>query len=187
MSAADKSVFRYLLDKADYATAELPAKYTPTRKRIARETSISYRQVGYSTQHLKLHGWLVTTGATGPGKTLAYALAAGQHCRCTGRVHDQRAAVEDDPVTACGQAERWQPDPATVATFGYRTVATNGGNAAGQTTRHTRGTEREAVEEREVTESGHRQNPVTDGCARHQTRWGPHPHCLACITLAGSP
>ncbi len=45
LPASDKSVFRYLLDRADYGTARLPAKFTPRQADIGRKTSHSRRQV----------------------------------------------------------------------------------------------------------------------------------------------
>ena len=44
MRASDKSVFRHLLDKADYATAVLPPKFTPKQAAIAKQTSHSLRR-----------------------------------------------------------------------------------------------------------------------------------------------
>jgi hypothetical protein len=154
LRASDKAVFRFLLDRADYGTADLPPKFTPPRQVIARKTSISPRQVTYAIAHLRRHGWLTTTGTTAPGRTLAYRLAAGVSCSCTGRVHDPRTALSP----AAGDAERWQPETLTVATFGHRSVATNGGNAAGQNSCETRGTERKAVEATTVAAASGRQS-----------------------------
>lgn len=100
LPASDKSVFRCLLDKADFSTAHLPAKFTPTRKVIARETSLSYRQVGYSTSHLQRHGWLEIKGATGPGHPLEYELALG-----VARLHRPGSRTATLPTVA---TERWQ-------------------------------------------------------------------------------
>jgi hypothetical protein len=150
LPVSDKSVFRFLLDKADYGTAELPARYTPTRKTIARKTSLSFSQAGYSTRHLQRHGWLVVEGRAGPGHPLNYTLAVGAGCDCTGRVHTAvtpacrlkttpqvvLAAAMVATVTAAASA------PATASTVPtehanganhwHRTVPTNGANAAGQ-------------------------------------------------------
>jgi hypothetical protein len=123
LPASDKSVFRYLLDRADYKTAELPAKFTPTQRVIARKTSVSYSQVRYSLGHLERHGWLVIAGKPGPGHPRHYEFQVGADCHCTGRVH------------ATGQ--RCQPQASTVPTDDPRTVPTNGANAAGQTVRPT--------------------------------------------------
>jgi hypothetical protein len=122
LPASDKSVFRYLLDRADYGTAKLPSKFTPKQAKIAQQTSHSLRQVKYAIEHLRLHGWVKTEGTTAPGRTLAYALAFGTECDCTGRVHDHRLSPE-----------RVQQETVTSATFGHHTGATNGCNAAGQT------------------------------------------------------
>jgi hypothetical protein len=125
---SDRSVFRLLLDKADFGTAVIPAGFSPTRKRIRRETGLSYSQVGYSTHHLERHGWLSAKGATGPGHPLRYSLALGRDCDCTGRVHARK---------------RCQPGEATLPTDDPRTLPTNGANAAGQmvvsTERHREG------------------------------------------------
>jgi hypothetical protein len=185
MRASDKSVFRFLLDKADWATAILPPGFTPPRKVIARKTSISFRQVTYAIDHLRRHGWLITEGTTGPGKTLRYTLSAGAQCDCTGRVHVP--PLPPSPTANGGNGRQ-----STVATFGYRSVATNGGNATGQTTRQTRGTEREAVKEadcrpikRATVKDTVKENIalVEVGCPRHQTIWGPHRRCLYCQAL----
>ena len=117
LPASDKHVFRFLLDVADWKTAELPARFTPTRKTIARKTSLSYSQVGYSTRHLQRHAWLSARGATSPGHPLEYRFALGGQCDCTGRVHARK---------------RCQPDGATVPTDDPRTLPTDGANAAGQ-------------------------------------------------------
>ena len=139
LAASDKSVFRYLLDRADYATAELPPKFTPKQASIAKQTSHSIRQVKYAIGHLRRHGWLRAEGRTGPGRTLAYTLALGAGCDCPGRVHPPERVQRVQPE----RPERVQPEPVTGATFGHRSGATNGCNAAGQTVRQTRGTERE--------------------------------------------
>lgn len=173
MRASDKSVFRFLLDKADYRTAELPPKYTPPQHEIGRKTSIRPRQVTYAIDHLRRHGWLAVTGKPGPGKTRNYTLLTGALCNCTGRVHDHRTAATTTSATvATGPVIR----PRTVATFGHRSLATNGSNAAGQTMRATRGTEREEVEAASLA-------TMETACPRHQTIWGPHRHCLYCQAL----
>jgi hypothetical protein len=173
MRASDKSVFRFLLDKADYTTAELPPKYTPPQVDIGRKTSIRPRQVTYAIDHLRRHGWLSVTGTTGPGKSRNYTLLTGTSCDCTGRVH---VPPKQGPTLATNPAQHPQPETGTLATFEYRTLATNASNAAGQNGRETRGTEREAVEapSLETTETA---------CPRHQTTWGPHRHCLYCQAL----
>jgi hypothetical protein len=193
MRASDKSVFRFLLDKADWATAELPPRFTPPRKVIARKTSISFRQVTYAIDHLRRHGWLITEGLTGPGKTLNYTLSIGASCDCTGRVHDHRTvATEAPPLPLSPTVNGGNGRQSTVATFGYRSVATNGGNAAGQTTRQTRGTEREAIKEAdcrpingETVKDTVKENIALAevGCPRHQTIWGPQRQCLYCQAL----
>jgi len=120
LPASDKSVFRALLDRADYGTAVMQHRFTETQATIARKTSHSIRQVKYAVRHLELHGWLTVKGKTGPGRTLDYSLTIGASCDCTGRVHTAAAR------------ERVQPAPATGATSTPRTVATDGGNASGQ-------------------------------------------------------
>ena len=146
LPASDKAVFRYLLDKADYVTAALPPKFTPNQAGIARQTSHRLRQGKYAVGHLRRLGWLWTEGRTGPGRTLTYTLALGAGCNCAGRVHQS----EPEP-------ERVQPGPPTGATFGYRTGATNGCNAAGQVPNHTERALRGVVEgtvERECSVPG---------------------------------
>jgi hypothetical protein len=98
LPASDKSMFRFLLDKADWKSAELPAQFTPTREMIARKTSLSYSQTGYSSRHLQRHSWLAITGRTGPGHPLRYTLTVGTQCDCTGRVHVATLPT-DDPRT----------------------------------------------------------------------------------------
>ena len=112
LPASDKSVFRALLDRADYGTAVMQHRFTETQATIARKTSHSIRQVKYAVRHLELHGWLTVKGKTGPGRTLDYSLTIGASCDCTGRVHTAAAR------------ERVQPAPATGATSTPRTVAT---------------------------------------------------------------
>jgi hypothetical protein len=179
LPASDKSVFRYLLDRADYRTAELPARFTPTRKTIRRKTSLSYSQVGYSTAHLQRHGWLAVKGKTGPGRPREYELRLGLPCDCTGRVHV--AGVTDVTSQArkrhtektgsdlhgwqrvtdvtdlrgnsrpetAASGQRCQPRASTLPTDDPRTLPTNGANAAGQTVLSTE-RHREGGEERKV-------------------------------------
>ena len=97
LPASDKAGFRCLLDKADYATAELPPKFTPAQKDIARQIGVTVRTVIRATQHLERHGWLQVTGTTGPGKTRRYTLSIGTDCDCTGRVHEVRAVAPAIP------------------------------------------------------------------------------------------
>src|SRR2546430_17065966 len=87
LPASDKSVFRYLLDRADYGTAVMRPMFTPTRQTIARKTSLSYSQVGYSTRHLQRHGWLTAGGRTGPGGPLDSTPPAGASVDSPGPVH----------------------------------------------------------------------------------------------------
>jgi len=116
LPASDKSVFRYLLDKADYVTAAMPAKFTPAQTDTGRKTSHSRRQVQYSAAHLRRHGWLVTKRAS---RKLAYEFGFGADCDCTGRVHEPR------PKGATADGERRNG----CAPIG----ATDRRNAAGQT------------------------------------------------------
>jgi hypothetical protein len=125
LRASDKSVYRALLDRADYGTAVMQHRFTETQATIARKTSHSPRMVRYAIRHLERHGWLTANGKTGPGRPLNYSLAAGSSCDCTGRVH------QPEPDTPA--PKRRQPQARTAATSTPRTAATNGGNAAGQT------------------------------------------------------
>jgi hypothetical protein len=113
MRASDKSVFRHLLDKADYATAILPPKFTPNQAAVAKRTSHSIRQVKYAIDHLRRHGWLRTGGRTGPGHTLTYTISLGTGCDCTGRVHSPERVQPDRSTGATGAPERVQPTGAT--------------------------------------------------------------------------
>ena len=137
LPASDKSVFRYLLDRADYGTAVMRPMFTPTRQTIARKTSLSYSQVGYSTRHLQRHGWLTAGGRTGPGRTLDYSLTVGASCDCTGRVHEPKPEAPTQPTGESNAANHW-----------HRTLPTNAANAAGQTTVRT-GRHREGGGERQ--------------------------------------
>lgn len=94
---SDKAGFRCLLDKADYATAELPPEFTPTQKDIARQIRVTVLTVKRAMRHLERHGWLQVTGTTGPGKTRRYTLTVGTDCDCTGRVHEVRAMASSTP------------------------------------------------------------------------------------------
>jgi hypothetical protein len=154
MSAADKSVFRFLLDRADYRTAELPAKFTPTQRAIGRMTSHSRRQVQYSLDHLARHAWITADGATGPGRPRRYSFTIGADCDCQGRVH---------------APERAQPETQTGATFGYQTGATNGRNAAGQTPDRTE-RQREGGVKRQVSPSTSTRLPPDWPLIRHIVR-----------------
>ena len=137
LTPADKHVFGYLLSAADFRTAELPARFTPTRKTIARKTSLSYSQVGYSTRHLERHGWLTAKGATGPGHPLEYGFALGRDCDCTGRVHAPRTVPTDTATLPTGRGD--------AASGWHRTLPTDTANAAGQTPNHTERAERRVV------------------------------------------
>ena len=125
LPASDKAVFQFLLSRSDYKTAELPARFTPTRETIARKTSLSYSQVGYSTRHLERHGWVTAKGVTGPGHPLEYSFAIGGNCDCTGRVHAPRTVPADTATMPTGRGN--------TASGWHRTLPTNGANTAGQT------------------------------------------------------
>lgn len=141
LPASDKHVFGYLLSTADFGTGELPARFTPTRKAIARKTSLSYSQVGYSTRHLGRHGWLTAKGATGPGRPLEYGFALGCDCDCTGRVHAPQTVPTDAATVPTGRGN--------AASSWHRTLPTDTANAAGQALNHTERL-REGKEEREA-------------------------------------
>jgi len=143
LRASDKSVYRALLDRADYGTAVMQHRFTETQATIARKTSHSPRMVRYAIRHLERHGWLTANGKTGPGRPLNYSLAAGSSCDCTGRVH------QPEPDTPAPQ--RRQPQARTAATSPPRTAAINGGNAAGQTPVRT-GRHREGEGEGQLSE-----------------------------------
>lgn len=85
--ASDKALYRFMLDKADYKTAVLPERFTPTQRVMARKTSLSLRQVKYSLQHLALHGWLEIREAENDGRRRTYVLKLGASCACTERRH----------------------------------------------------------------------------------------------------
>src|SRR5512132_572149 len=57
LRASDKSVYRALLDRADYGTAVMQHRFTETQATIARKTSHSPRMVRYAIRHLERHGW----------------------------------------------------------------------------------------------------------------------------------
>jgi hypothetical protein len=92
LPASDKSVFRYLLDRSNYGTGELAARFAPLQATIGRKTSHSPRQVRYATRHLERHGWLAASRNTQEDspdrRRLRYELAFGGECDCVGRVHD---------------------------------------------------------------------------------------------------
>jgi hypothetical protein len=123
LPASDKSVFRLLLDRADYGTAILPAKFAPTEIAVGKRTSHSRRQVQYSVAHLRRHGWLKASRDTREDspdrRRLSYEFGVGTRCDCTGRVHTprQKGATEStDRRNSCAD-----------------TGATDRRNAAGQT------------------------------------------------------
>lgn len=148
LPASDKAVYRALLDKADFRTACLDPRYTPRQAVIAKETSLSLRQVKYAEQHLARHGWLAATGATGPGRTRRYELAAGGSCDCSGRRHAPGQRVQPAPSTTGATGATECPNGCNHCT---RTGATNGCNAAGQTPNPTE-RQREEGEVREEPE-----------------------------------
>ena len=94
LPASDKSVFRLLLDRADYGTAVLPAKFAPTEIAFGKRTSHSRRQVQYSVAHLRRHEWLKASRDTREDapdrRRLRYEFGVGTTCDCTGRVHEPR-------------------------------------------------------------------------------------------------
>jgi hypothetical protein len=127
LPASDKSVFRLLLDRADYGTAVLPAKFAPTEIAVGKRTSHSRRQVQYSVAHLRRHGWLKASRDTRQDspdrRRLRYEFGVGTTCDCTGRVHAPRqkdATESTDRRNSC-------------ADIG----ATDRRNAAGETPSHT--------------------------------------------------
>jgi hypothetical protein len=123
LPASDKSVYRLLLDRADYVTAVLPAKFAPTEIAVGKRTSHSRRQVQYSVAHLRRHGWLKASRDTREDspdrRRLRYEFGVGTRCDCTGRVHEprQKGATEStDRRNSCADIS-----------------ATDRRNAAGQT------------------------------------------------------
>ena len=122
LPASDRSVFRMRLKRADYKTAELPARFTRPQAAVAREAGITVRQVRRSERHLERHGWLKISGGNGRGHTLSYVLLAGLDCDCTGRRHEPKpdAAKADTGEAEGGHHVRIKAD-------------TEGGHAAAQT------------------------------------------------------
>lgn len=115
LPASDKSVYRYLLDRSDYGTAVMPARFTPTEVSVGRKTSYSRRQVQYAVAHLRRHGWLLTKR---PSRKLAYEFDLGTMCDCTGRRHGPQTGATETPDRRNGCAN---------------TGATDRRNAVGQT------------------------------------------------------
>jgi hypothetical protein len=101
LPAADKAVFLARLDHATFGTADMPAEWTRPQKKVARETSLSLRQVKYSEQHLARHGWLSTKrAAEGDRRKLRYVLAAGTECDCIGRRHAPQRVQRNGRMSA---------------------------------------------------------------------------------------
>ncbi len=97
---SDRAVYWHLLRKANFVTAELPEKFTPTVVEIAKATKWSLRQVKYSIGHLSKHRWLEVTGRASRGHKRQYVLAIGAACDCTGRRHESvqpRERVQPEP------------------------------------------------------------------------------------------
>jgi hypothetical protein len=116
LPASDRAVYHRRLKKADYATAELPAKFTESQAQVARAVGITVRQVRRSERHLERHGWLKISGPTGRGHKPSYVLLLGAQCDCTGRRHDLKA---DTAAPKGGHGVRRKAD-------------TEGGHVAGQ-------------------------------------------------------
>jgi hypothetical protein len=110
---SDRSVFRCLLDASDYATGELPPKFTPKEVEIAKRTGHSLRQVKYSISHLRRHGWDEGEPGSGRGHRSRYALAIGSRCDCEGRRHLQEKVQREPLKGAVVAPEKVQPKGAT--------------------------------------------------------------------------
>jgi hypothetical protein len=172
LPASDKAIFRYLLDKADWRTAELAERWTPTEAEIRRKTSHSLRQVKYAIEHLSRHGWITTGRGKADKRRRTYALAYGYACDCPGRRH-----------TA---AKRVQPKPEKGATPAPQIGATDRCNAAGETPVSTERLREEGVREGPELCSIADFGPCTR-CRASCIRYGEHgrPLCPDCTeTLA---
>lgn len=210
MPAADTTIYKYLLGKSNYRSAELEPRWTPTREKIRRETRISLRQVHYSVKHLQRHGWLFVRGRH---KSL-YTLVAGTNCDCRGRVHVADVAGVADTGSSTAPAARivQRRRPERVSLNGQQDQAADVADVA-----HSRdgqpGTGHSSVQhgatsapnlvqrigatpqvnvpvllggsEREAVEDRQNEKQVTvkNACPRHQTIWGPHSYCPACNAL----
>jgi hypothetical protein len=97
LPASDKAIFRYLLDKADWRTAELAERWTPTEREIRRKTSHSLRQVKYSIEHLARHGWITADRGEADKRRRTYTLTYGWACDCPGRRHAPPRKVQPEP------------------------------------------------------------------------------------------
>jgi hypothetical protein len=127
LPASDRAVYHRRLKRADYGTAELPARFTETQAEVAKATGITVRQVRRSERHLESHGWLEVSGTTGRGHKPSYRLLVGKLCDCTGRVHAPKA--DTGPKADTLMADTSTPKG------GHNTplkADTEGGHAAGQ-------------------------------------------------------
>lgn len=132
LPASDRAVFRALLKRSDYVSADLPARFTPTRQELCRTTGLNLRQVNYSVRHLERHGWLAVSGAAGLGHKPECKLGAGAGCDCHGRVH----------TPGKGDLRRVQPDGLKGAVVAPFTVQPKGTTPQVTTGFALRGTER---------------------------------------------
>lgn len=83
LTAADKSVFRTLLERANNYDCTLDAKYTPTVPQLILATSLARATVFRALGHLETHRWLVRTPGKGRTHKSGYALVVEQpHVAC---------------------------------------------------------------------------------------------------------
>lgn len=77
LSAAEKSVFRTLLERSNNYTCGLDAKFTPTVPELVLATSLHRATVLRSIGHLETHRWMERTAGKGRGHKSRYQLVPG--------------------------------------------------------------------------------------------------------------
>lgn len=85
LTAADKSVFRTLLERANNDDCKIPPFQTPTVPELILATSLHRATVFRSMTHLETHKWMVRTAGKGRGHKSSYALVVEQPdtvCQC---------------------------------------------------------------------------------------------------------
>lgn len=91
LTAADKSVFRTLLERANNDDCKVPPFQTPTIPELTLATSLGRATVFRALDHLERHKWMVRTPGKGRTHKSSYALVVeGPDALCECRKVSQR-------------------------------------------------------------------------------------------------
>ena len=114
LTPGQRLVFLTLLGRVDYATCELPERFTPTLAELAGWTGLAEKSVKRSLAHLDAHGWVGREVGRGRGHKSRYELlprTPDPQCGCRPVKGDKMTPFTEGRKGVIGGEKRGHSDP----------------------------------------------------------------------------